>query len=183
MAASRGSWGDQAAGYLGPTRRLARLVIDDGEPAVVVAVDAVGAGLQQEWPRRTGYLQSAIHFGGQGNEAAGPATSFEFNEPAGDPLKARPPEGAYPGARDIVSEDLVADLQQLVVGVIRKQARVGVLELLQGRVHDGAALRRRRIGVERIERPEPENLLGVDRVGIAYPGLDAGHGNLAWAAL
>src|SRR3546814_11202524 len=52
-------------------------------------------------------------------------------------------------------------------------------ELLQSRMHKGAALGGAGIGIERVERPQMQNLASVKGIGIAHPGLDARDRELA----
>ena len=48
-------------------------------------------------------------------------------------------------------------------------------KVADGGVNDGAALGGARLGVDRIERAQAQNVLRVDRIGIAQPILDLGH--------
>ena len=64
-------------------------------------------------------------------------------------------------------EHLGADLDQPVEGILGQRLRMLLQEALQRLVHQGAALGRAGIGVQRVERPELQNLAGIERV--AHP--------------
>ena len=103
---------------------------------------------------------------------------FLGDEPARDALEARPPERPGAGPRQHRAEMAAPDRDQL--GSDRQA----------GRADSGGRIRRAPrgcdaeigaagIGVERVERSQPQDMAGVDRVGVAQPGLDLGHRQLA----
>src|SRR5205807_632002 len=63
---------------------------------------------------------------------------------------------------------------QLGLGVDRQIPWVALDEFGERIMHGDAELRPAGIGVELVERPETEDVAGIDRIGIAYPGLDLG---------
>ncbi len=59
-------------------------------------------------------------------------------------------------------------------GIGRQFVGEALGEFADGGVDDGAALGGARLGIDRIERPQAQNVLGVDRIGVAQPMLDLG---------
>src|SRR5207237_9762761 len=112
------------------------------------------------------------------DEVAAPARLFG-DEPAGDALETRPPEGPYPRPRQDRAEFVLPDGDQLGLGVGRQIPWVALDEFGERIMHGNAELGPAGIGVELIERPETEDVAGIDRIGIAGPGLDLGHRELA----
>ena len=90
-------------------------------------------------------------------------------DPAGDLLEARPPERPDLGPVAEVLERRPAEVEQAGQGVGRQIARIGLDEALEHAVDDDPALERAGVGVERLERPEPEDAPGVEGVGVAHP--------------
>src|SRR3546814_10419976 len=80
------------------------------------------------------------------------------DEPARDPQEAGPPEGEGAGLGANRVEQLGTDLQEVVEGVGRQHLGMTLQELLQSRMHKGAALGGAGIGIERVERPQMQNL-------------------------
>src|SRR5579863_5076636 len=75
----------------------------------------------------------------------------------------------------------LADLPELDLGMRRKAFRK-VLDEFGERLVDGdAEIGAVGLGVERVERPQPQDMLGVDRIGIAPPRFDVGNRQPAWA--
>ncbi len=58
------------------------------------------------------------------------------------------------------------------VGIARKK-------LVQRVMDESAALRRAGIGIERVERPQLQNMPRIERIGIAHPGFDGGDRQVA----
>ena len=98
-----------------------------------------------------------------------------FDEPFGDALEARPPERPHPGLGERRPERLLPGAQQHRERVPRQLIGMGAHEALDGGVDHAAALGGAGIGVDGIERDEPQNVAGIDGVGIAHQGLDLGH--------
>ena len=74
---------------------------------------------------------------------------------------------------------LAADAQQLLLGVIRHPLREAAEEGVERPVNDRAELGAAGIGVEFVQRPQPEDMAGIDRIRIAQPGLDLRHRKLS----
>jgi hypothetical protein len=110
-------------------------------------------------------------------EAVGP---FLRHKPRRDPFEARPPEGPGAGARQKRAELLAADPQQLRFGIVGQAPGERADEFVERVVDRRAELCPAGIGVQLFKRPEPENMAGVDRVGITQPGLDVSDRELSW---
>ena len=102
-----------------------------------------------------------------------------IDQPASDPLEAGPPEGPRAGSRQDRSELLAADAQQLGLGIIGHPPREAANELVERPMDDRAELGTAGIGIELVQGPQPEDMAGIDRIGIAQPGLDLRHGKLS----
>ena len=74
---------------------------------------------------------------------------------------------------------LAADAQQLRLGVIRHPLREAAKEGVERPMNGGAELGAAGIGVEFVQSPQPEDMAGIDRIGIAQPGLDLRHRKLS----
>ena len=73
------------------------------------------------------------------------------------------------------AEGVAAEGDQPPLRIIRQPLREGFDEGFQRRVDEAAAVGRGGIGVHGIERLEPEDAPGIDRVGIADPGFHLRH--------
>ena len=71
--------------------------------------------------------------------------------------------------------------QQLRLGIGGQSARIAADEFVERLVDRDAELGPAGIGIELVERLEPEDVAGVDRIGVAQPGLDLGDRQLARA--
>src|SRR4029450_4627203 len=97
-----------------PGRRdRTRLVVDDGEPAVGVAFDAVGGCCQDKCPCRAGELQPTLDLRVEPRDPAAPF-ALVVHEPARDALEARPPEGADGRPVHLRTEFLSPDRRQAI---------------------------------------------------------------------
>ena len=81
--------------------------------------------------------------------------------------------------RQRLAEGRLAQFQQARLGAGRQRVRKLLQEIVERRMDEGAALRQAGIGIERIERAQPQNVPRIDRIGIADPGLDRGDRELA----
>ncbi len=68
----------------------------------------------------------------------------------------------------------LAERDELAHRIGRELLGVALGEIADGGVDDGAALGGAGRGIDRIERPQAQNVLGVDRIGIAQPMFDLG---------
>ncbi len=91
-----------------------------------------------------------------------------------DAHKARPPERARLGKILKRFEMRLAQRDKLVRRIGREILGVELGEIADGGVDDGAALGGAGRGIDRIERSHAQNVLGVDRIGIAQPMFDLG---------
>ena len=99
-----------------------------------------------------------------------------------DALETRPPERAR--LRIILKrlESFLADRNQCRRRIVRHAFANARVNSPIARVDDRAAVARARRRIDRIERREPQNVLGVDRVWIAQPMFDLGHRSAVSAA-
>ena len=97
-----------------------------------------------------------------------------IGEPARDAHEARPPERAR--LRIIVErgELVAAKRSSSLTGSAGKPAAKSFGEVADRAVDDGAAIGGAGRRVDGVERREPQDVLGVDGVGIAQPVLDLG---------
>jgi hypothetical protein len=156
---------------LGGLRHRAGLVIDDREPAIGAAVDTVGNGGNRERSAGRGENEAALALAETIREP-GAAPGLFGDEPARDPLETRPPETPDAGAGQQGTERRLADPQQRALGIGGKVARMGLDEIGQRVVDRDAEIGAVWVGVERVAGLELEDVAGVDRIGVAQPGLD-----------
>src|SRR5271155_1552004 len=95
-----------------------------------------------------------------------------IDQPAGNPRETGPPESPDAGARQDGSELLTANTQQLLLGVVRHPLREAAVKGVERLVNHRAEFSAAGIGVEFLQRPQSEDMAGIDRIGIAQPGLD-----------
>ena len=97
------------------------------------------------------------------------------DEPAGDALEARPPEGADAGPLQRRAERLAADRDEPRLRIRRQRAGKRAHEAVERLVDDSCRARPRR-DRRRADRArlQPQDVARVDRIGIAHPGLDLG---------
>ncbi len=107
------------------------------------------------------------------------ALALDTDEPMRGMDKARPPHRQRRFGRVQLTENLIGDSDELHRRIVRQIIGKLAHEKLQRLVHGAAALQRADRGVQRFERRQPQHPLGVDRVGIAQPGLDLGDGEFA----
>src|SRR5690606_453512 len=104
-------------------------------------------------------------------------------DPGGNPAKARPPEGVDARSRPKGREDLFAKAQERCLGIVWQLARKGGQKALQHLVDQVAAVRRRRISVQRVQLAQLQDSPGVESIGIAAPLLDRRDRKLLGACL
>ena len=68
-----------------------------------------------------------------------------------------------------------SQFDELARRIVRQFFGEALREFADGGVNERAALGGAGFGADRIERGEPQDVLGVDRIGIAQPVLDLGH--------
>ena len=105
---------------------------------------------------------------------------FFRDEPADDPLEARPPERPCTGARQHGAEMAAPDRDQLGYRIGRQLARKATHKFGKGLMDADAEIRSTGIGVQFVQGCQTQDMAGIDRVGIAEPGLDLGDRQLAW---
>ena len=97
------------------------------------------------------------------------------DQPVDDPLEARPPEGPGAGARQHRRRNARARSPAVpLAGILGQLARKSADEFGERRVDADAEIGAAGIGVELVERLQFEDMAGIDRVGVAEPGLDLG---------
>ena len=111
---------------------------------------------------------------GQKLRAAGAPRILLGDEPAGEALEARPPEGAFGGGGQKIGQMLFAQSFELVHGIGRQHARWMRAEKLVERIVQGiAAIGGAQLGFQRIEGLQYQDAAGIETIGIAPPLLDA----------
>ena len=153
----------------------AGLVVDDLPAAGFDLVDAIGARLDAQ--RTAGWADGdgAVRFARQQLRAGRATGVLRADEPARQTLKTRPPESAFGRSREQGFEMLLAQRLELADGVGRQQAgRICLQEFVERIVQRRAAVGGAQLGLQRLERLQPEDAPGIEPVGIAPPLLDAG---------
>jgi len=74
----------------------------------------------------------------------------------------------------VAGERVIRDRNQSGFRIFRKGLAGLLHEQLEDLVHHTAAVQRTDLCLKRIERPQPENMPRIDRVGVANPFLDLG---------
>src|SRR5581483_11254846 len=102
----------------------------------------------------------------------GPAAFLKLSEPIRNALEPRPPE--CPRLWKILQDRkvLAPQLQQLTNNVVGQSLAIAFGELADRSVDHDAAVARARRRIDRVERPQTEQMPRVDAVGIAQPVLD-----------
>ena len=151
----------------------AGFVVDDGQAAVVQAVDAVGLGADVEVV--VGQPEFAAHLARR-RLPSGPRQVLELgHQPGRDALEAGPPEGQHARPGQGLAKGLAAAFEQLVEGVFGKAGGVAFEEVVKGLVDHDTTLGRPGVGIDGQQRLEAKQPLGIKRVGVADPGLDIGY--------
>ena len=177
LAQHRGFEGElrrQSGAHLLFGSRRAGLVVEDDVAAVGVALDAVGDAAQFERAVAERDIDFAANLGDDGADA-GAARDFPAREPARDALEARPPEGARLGIIVQRGEMRPSQFDERACRIVRQLFGEALREFADGGVDEGAALGGAGFRADRIERGEPQDVLGVDRIRVAQPVLDLGH--------
>ena len=151
----------------------AGLVVEDDITPVGHPLDAVGDAAQFECAlvELNGNFATDLGIDARNRTAA---FGVPAREPMRDAQEARPPEGAR--FRKIVQgrEERLAERDEFAHRLGRQAFGIELGEIADGGVDDGAALGRAGRGVHHVERPQAQNVLGVDRIRIAQPMLDFG---------
>src|ERR1700704_1290895 len=124
---------------LGLRRQYPGLVIEDRDIARAQAIDPVGDRGHRERPARRRDHEPAVLLA----EALGDVVAPQHllgDEPAGDPLEARPPEGPRPRPRQVCTERATRDVDQFAFRIGRQIARILLDEKGERLVHRNAEL-------------------------------------------
>src|SRR5206468_10795384 len=73
------------------------------------------------------------------------------------------------------SETRAADLQELALGVFGQYSREAADEFFERLMDGDAEIGAAGSGIELVQRFEIEDMPGIDRIGVAQPGLDLRH--------
>ena len=164
-------------------RRRAGLVVQDRQAAVAPPLDPVGPAGQPEQPARSRQVACVpLHLGGDRRRArVRRAARFDARDPVGDPRRV-----AAPTTRSSASRSSASASARIIARRNCSSASAGQRmpccsqEMVHPGVHEGAVIRGVGRLLQRLERRQPQHVPGVDRVGIAQPGLDLGHRQPAW---
>ena len=103
---------------------------------------------------------------------AASSLDFPVYEPARDALESRPPERARLGIILDLGKMFAAERQQFADWIGGQALAEGLREFADGGVDESTARRGAGFGIDWIERSQAQDMLGVDRIGIAQPVLD-----------
>ena len=104
----------------------------------------------------------------------GAARALDSDEGVCRENKSRHPQRKDGCGRCLLAENIPRLGDQLQFGIFRQRIGIARDEALERQMNGAAALQRADLGIERIERAELQNMLGIDRIGIAHPGFDFG---------
>ena len=168
-----------AAGDLGLGRRLAGLVVENGEPATGEPVDPVGPRAKGHVTGRCGQINAALDLG-MACLDAGAAAGLGLDEPCRDGLEGGPPEMADGRMLPVRVKHGARQRPEFGKRIVRKRTlRKGPQERRQRVMHQIAAERRIDRPVQIVLRAQLQNTLGVDRIGVGDPVIDLGGGKAA----
>src|SRR5262249_6516473 len=156
----------------------ARLVVDDGKPSVMATFYTIGRRGDGEGTGRAGEMKPAFDLREQGSKRAAPA-ALAVNEPARDSLEPRPPESTHGRPANLRTEFLTPDRQQSVERIGGQGLWEFFDEALERAMNPNAAVGRARFRIDGLERPQPQDMLCVDGIGIAPPQLHVRHAHAA----
>ena len=163
-------------------RDVCGLVVDDRKPAIAEPVDAVGLGAKGEIAGGSGEDQASADLGRQRRSTFAPGY-FIVDEPRRDALETRPPEGHDAGGLREAPEFFAPERKQ----PRQRRGTEGVRkfgdEAVENFVNDGALVGGAGVGVDIVERPQAEDMAGINGVRIAQPGFDLGDGEAARAGI
>jgi hypothetical protein len=138
------------------------------------ALDAVCARGQRERPLAERDRELAAQLGAELRDER-PAPFLKLSEPMRDAHVARPPEGLCLGKILQNREVLAPQHQQLANDVVRQPFAIAFGELTDCSVDHDAAVARTRGRIDRIQRPQPQQVLRVNAVRIAQPMFNLRH--------
>src|SRR5262249_46762504 len=156
-------------------RHLAGLVVEDGIASVGAAFDAIGARAQGKHALAERDRDLAVDFGDQRGPVVA-ALAVPGGKPARDPLETRPPECTRLRVVLECGKVLGTDRDQLGGRIGGQPGRKRFREFAQRSMNDDTAVGGARREVDGVEFAQLEDMLGVDRVGIAQPILHIGDG-------
>ena len=154
--------------------RRTGLEIDDAQRGRSRQLDAIGLAAQAEFAAiGEREARGREEFDADAADIAAPVL-LPADEMAGGQQEARPPEGLDLRHVVIGAEEQGADADELPERIGRQPFGVGRGEFLDDAVQQLAAILRRRIRHEIVERVELQDLAGMDLVGVAIERLDLG---------